>query len=233
MVSPEEAPVPQVIQDGFNLAAQAAVSFERSKTAKSAKPKGIEVFVNYQFAVGMVGSGAPVHFHNTAWNQVFYGAKRWFAQPPHYNMMGKMQILKWVDEERQPMLARGWKGAECVQRSGDVIVIPELWGHGVLNLGDTVAVATEGRGSMYRVQPLPRAFEIHSPQSFRRPPLGGLAGRGGGGGERGGGGGERGRQAPPRPPRDQQRLGLDSPQRAAREAMDKRFRDARGGGGQG
>jgi hypothetical protein len=30
-------------------------------------------FVNLQWALGTAGSGAPVHFHNTAWNQLFYG----------------------------------------------------------------------------------------------------------------------------------------------------------------
>jgi hypothetical protein len=35
-----------------------------------------DMFVNAQWALGGEGTGAPVHFHNTAWNALIYGAKR-------------------------------------------------------------------------------------------------------------------------------------------------------------
>jgi hypothetical protein len=31
----------------------------------------------------------------------------------------------------------------CVQRAGDIIYVPGLWGHGVLNLQDSVGCAVE------------------------------------------------------------------------------------------
>ena len=34
-------------------------------------------FINAQWALGGEGTGAPVHFHNTAWNALIYGAKKW------------------------------------------------------------------------------------------------------------------------------------------------------------
>lgn len=32
---------------------------------------------------------------------------------------------------------------ECVQESGDVLFIPEAWGHSVLNLAESVGYASE------------------------------------------------------------------------------------------
>lgn len=41
----------------------------------------------------------------------------------------------------------------CVQTAGDVIFVPENWGHGVLNLQQSVAVATEATRSLWRINP--------------------------------------------------------------------------------
>ena len=30
---------------------------------------------------------------------------------------------------------------ECEQRPGDVLFVPRLWGHGTVNLGETIGVA--------------------------------------------------------------------------------------------
>jgi hypothetical protein len=40
-----------------------------------------EGFVNAQWALGAEGSGAPMHYHNTAWSALLYGAKKWYANP--------------------------------------------------------------------------------------------------------------------------------------------------------
>lgn len=32
------------------------------------------------------------------------------------------------------------------------MIVPEMWGHGILNLQESVAVATESKGSMWRVR---------------------------------------------------------------------------------
>ena len=36
---------------------------------------------------------------------------------------------------------------------GDVMIIPESWGHGVLNLQESVAVATEVKANVWRSKP--------------------------------------------------------------------------------
>ena len=114
-------------------------------------------FVNMQWALGTKGSGAPVHFHNTAWNQLFYGKKHWYLLPPGHNLMGKKQVFKWVEEDVASLKAQGYEFTECVQQQGDVLIVPELWGHAVLNTQDSIAVASEVKGSNYRLK-LPRAY---------------------------------------------------------------------------
>jgi hypothetical protein len=37
--------------------------------------------------------------------------------------------------------------------TGDVMIIPESWGHGVLNLQESVAVATEAKANIWRSRP--------------------------------------------------------------------------------
>jgi len=141
-----------------------------------------EPFVNLQWALGVAGSGAPVHFHNTAWNSLFYGRKHWYIYPPSRNLMGKKQTLLWVEEDLEDLKAQGYLPYECTQEPGDVLIVPELWGHAVLNVRDSVAVATEVAGSNFRPAKLPRAFGDVS-------------------GTRKGGGGRRKPEGRPRPPR--------------------------------
>lgn len=167
-VDPDVVPPPETILDAFTLASnfsQPKSSPERmavddSDPYERAKQR-FWPFVNVQWALGSAGSGAPMHFHNTAWNACVYGAKRWIAYPPAFNVMSNDQIRVW-DQSIRPQdeipIGPHPKAFECIQRQGDVAIIPELWGHGVLNLQDTVAVAIEVKGSLFRA-PLPRAYK--------------------------------------------------------------------------
>ena len=103
-----------------------------------------------QWALGTAGSGAHIHFHNAAWNQLFYGKKHWYLFPPGRNLMGKKQVLDWVENDLPGLEVQGFKPFECHQQPGDVLIVPELWGHAVLNTQDALAVASEFRGSTFR-----------------------------------------------------------------------------------
>lgn len=46
-------------------------------------------------------------------------------------------------------------------------MVPESWGHGVLNIEDSVAVATESKGSMWRVTARLQALR-HLPDDNRK-----------------------------------------------------------------
>jgi hypothetical protein len=109
------------------------------------------IFQAAQWGVGAPGSGAPVHFHNPAWNALLYGAKYWLLYPPHDRIMSNTQINQFVrggDMER--MKSSGARMLSCVQTAGDILVVPESWAHGVLNIQDSVAVATESMVGIWR-----------------------------------------------------------------------------------
>eukprot|EP01039_Chlorochromonas_danica_P003690 gene3690-4037_t len=114
-----------------------------------------KIFVNAQWALGAEGTGAPVHFHNTAWNAVVYGAKRWIIHPPHEAIMSHEQIRSFAENSAFMKTAR-----ICTQLAGEVMIIPENFGHGVLNLQQTIAVATEYKHSLFRVKPSTRLFTL-------------------------------------------------------------------------
>ena len=93
-----------------------------------------------QFIVGPEASGAPMHFHVEAFNTAFVGRKRWFFLPPANNLWSRKPVSTWFGSDYakvpDPLF-------QCVQGPGDVIYVPEAYGHAVLNVEDSVAVASE------------------------------------------------------------------------------------------
>jgi hypothetical protein len=139
--------------------------------ATARDPRSRNLFINAQWAVGGAGTGAPVHYHNTAWNMLVYGAKKWYLYSPRNAIMSNRQILDYVESDLVHFGNRGRVKTKdsssyhsintplqnysvapmvCVQTAGDVMIVPESWGHGVLNIEDSVAVATESKSSMWR-----------------------------------------------------------------------------------
>jgi len=55
------------------------------------------------------------------------------------------------DFENRPD-GRGFRPKTCVQTAGDVIIVPESWGHGVLNIQESIAVATEVKDALWRIR---------------------------------------------------------------------------------
>ena len=56
-------------------------------------------FINAQWALGAEGTGAPVHYHNTAWNALLYGAKKWMLYKPRDMIMSNRQILEYTETD--------------------------------------------------------------------------------------------------------------------------------------
>ena len=142
-----------------------------------------ELVATRQFAIGPAGSGAPIHYHSFAVNSLFYGAKHWFLFPPAYSIISNQPISEWIEDDEkglgkyrqrshvvynaeEEMKARkkalktkdfdaSFRPYECVQRQGDIMIVPEKWGHGVVNIQESVAVAAELKGLMYTIGPIP------------------------------------------------------------------------------
>jgi hypothetical protein len=73
--------------------------------------------------------------------------------PPHNMIMSNRQILDFFETERLTFEERGVRPVMCVQTAGDVMIIPESWGHGVLNIQESIAVASELKHSVWRLRP--------------------------------------------------------------------------------
>lgn len=92
-----------------------------------------------QFYMGPPLSGAPVHFHRNAWNLLVYGQKRWFLYPPDRAFYSKQHVWDWWRES----YTGSPDALECVQYPGDLVFVPDMWGHAVINLREGVGVASE------------------------------------------------------------------------------------------
>lgn len=92
-----------------------------------------------QVYVGPPLSGIPVQFHRNSWNVLIYGQNRWFLYPPDRAFYSKEHVLEWWRSSY-----RSSHGAlECVQYPGDLVFVPDMWGHAFINLREGVSVASE------------------------------------------------------------------------------------------
>lgn len=97
-----------------------------------------------QLAIGGAGTGAPAHYHKAAVNSLIYGQKRWWLWPPAHAQYSAMPVGEWVAAGGpEAATGEGRPPLSCVQRAGDVLYLPDFWGHAVLNQKPSVAVATE------------------------------------------------------------------------------------------
>merc|ERR1712224_249707 len=94
-----------------------------------------------QLAVGVAGTGAPIHFHKPAFNFLFKGRKLWCVHPPESAVWSNEHIVDYVKRFSQDPWQAGLNVLH--QRPGDVLFIPNQWAHGVINLEEGIAVAQE------------------------------------------------------------------------------------------
>ncbi len=125
-----------------------------------------------QFILGSTLSGANLHFHNQALNGLLFGRKLWLLLPPARACFSSLHPQVWLDWfltqieaslsylQRDDDLPMGHEGDELeagklvemlqkmrpvvfVQSAGDVVYVPPSWGHLVLNLAVSAALAVE------------------------------------------------------------------------------------------
>ncbi len=114
---------------------------------------GLQAVTEGQFFVGEAATGAPVHWHNSAVNFLWYGRKRWVLFDPNEAFYSVKSSLTFFQndvpdiraKERKVFTAADFEMTplEFVQEAGDIMLLPDYWGHGTLNLETTVGIAFE------------------------------------------------------------------------------------------
>lgn len=99
-----------------------------------------------QFYLGARESGAQPHWHGAAWNWLVHGSKRWFLWPPSEAFYTQSHVTRHVGHDlgAGPALSNvSGSPLICDQRAGEVLVVPELWGHATYNLAGAIGWASE------------------------------------------------------------------------------------------
>ena len=86
------------------------------------------------FMLGRHNSGLSFHTHAAAFNALCLGTKRWVLVDPASPIFPNLFQPKsqWL-ERVMPALPLETRPLECLQRAGDVLYVPENWGHAVWN----------------------------------------------------------------------------------------------------
>ena len=95
-----------------------------------------------QLIIGPPLSGAQPHYHREAVNALFIGLKLWFLTPPAHASFVDATAAEWwsrVPASRPPLPPH----IMFLQGPGELVFVPSHWGHAVINLCDSVAMALE------------------------------------------------------------------------------------------
>jgi len=103
------------------------------------KEKSQYLMTNYQLNIGHPYSGASVHFHQMAVTALLHGLKHWFMFPPADAFYSTAPVYHWYSRLLLPEIRT--RALECVQYPGDVLFIPNTWGHAALYLRESVSVS--------------------------------------------------------------------------------------------
>jgi ribosomal protein L16 Arg81 hydroxylase len=96
-----------------------------------------------QLFIGPPGSGAPFHFHHAAWNLLGFGQKAWLIAPPSRGAFSTKDARQNFRDDVHALEASGEALWRCVQRAGDLLVLPEAWAHATFNLRTSIGIARE------------------------------------------------------------------------------------------
>ncbi|CAE7332338.1 unnamed protein product, partial [Symbiodinium natans] len=96
-----------------------------------------------QLGVGFRGAGAPMHTHHAAVNASYAGQKRWFLMPPESASWSLDPAGTWERTPEFQALRESGKLLEVVQECGDILFVPEGWGHATVLDSYAVGVAQE------------------------------------------------------------------------------------------
>jgi len=117
----------------------------------------------YQVFVGPVNTSIPIRAHNSSWEILVTGLKKWYLMPPGHSIYAFtndvderlanhsfesnltqfiLPIPEWLLRHGNKLIERGLVH-EVTQYPGDIMYIPHNWAYGSVNLADSVSISQE------------------------------------------------------------------------------------------
>ena len=123
----------------FNEVSQEALGRGAERWSNASYTSDEQRFTSLQWYLGPLGSGAPIHYHGHAINHLVHGCKLWTLLPPEEAAYTRQPLSRWLAQEPEAADA----AITCVQPAGSALFVPSGWGHGVLNLQESLGYARE------------------------------------------------------------------------------------------
>lgn len=114
----------------------------------------------WQVFLGGDKSGATLHWHDAALNILYVGTKAWrLTAPSHRGFTGMpaQKAAKILEQHLDSITLR------CTQHAGDLIYVPENWGHLTLNHGFTIGAAVILPKKYHKYNHVPQKVEDPAP----------------------------------------------------------------------
>ncbi len=168
LIQNKTVPLPLYVFDNVALNTQSPLSFIRlpsvverfiAAASKYNTKDNSDKSTTRQLFIGPAFSGAPFHFHDNAFNALIFGRKLWLLTPPGRDLYSNLHPLEWSEiisssSTSDNFRRNAWPYYDEVnyrsnipcsleQNAGDVLYIPSQWSHQVLNLAESVGIATE------------------------------------------------------------------------------------------
>ena len=118
-------------------------------------------------------SSVVAHTHAPSWLYLATGLKLWFLSPyeqaPPAEVQWSLPLDSWLQAGSNSSALENWAPLVCMQRPGDVLVLPAFWYHATASLGATLAVGRQHPVSGWDMPPLIR--QMNEPKKNVRASL--------------------------------------------------------------
>lgn len=84
------------------------------------------------------GTGWHIDPIGCAWNALVHGKKRWVITAPGAVLPHNNDLVEWFVKWPELRAPDGW--LDFIQRAGEVVYVPQGWGHAVVNIEFSVAL---------------------------------------------------------------------------------------------